>query len=169
MRRQRKSSRVVHATLCTEIICKNRSTNGVESCRCPTSPRSSIALKRKCSTCVPFRTNLTAALAKNSRTFYCFSFTFSRVGVSSGEALRASCCKDKDTIKTTSRWFCCAHLFAAPDRWMASSRQFCGMRLLPGTRKPRRTRPCPCPQPANRRTWTPSSWCLWSRRPSQPS
>lgn len=63
----------------------------------------------------------------------------------------------------------CSSLFPVSDRWMASWRQCCGMRLLPGTRKPRRTRPCPCPQLANQRIWTPSSWCHWSRRLSRPS
>lgn len=43
------------------------------------------------------------------------------------------------------------------------------MRSSRGTKRPRRTRPFPCPQPGSQRTWTPSSWSRWSRRPSRPS
>lgn len=96
-------------------------------------------------------------------------FFFVRGGFLSADALWAFLCRDKDRTKTISPRFCCAHLFPVSDRWTASWRQSCGMRLLPGTRKPRRTRPCPCPQPANQKIWTHSSWCHWSRRPSQPS
>lgn len=52
---------------------------------------------------------------------------------------------------------------------MASWRQSFVMRSSPGTRRPKKTRPCRCPRPANQRTWTPSSWSHWSRRLSQPS
>lgn len=54
-------------------------------------------------------------------------------------------------------------------RSTASWRRSSATRSSPGTRRPRRTRPCLCPRPANQRTWTPSSWCRWSRRPSRPS
>lgn len=55
------------------------------------------------------------------------------------------------------------------DRWTASWRPSFAMRSLRGTRRPKRTRPCPCRPPASRRTWTPSSWSHWSRRLSLPS
>lgn len=65
-------------------------------------------------------------------------------------------------LKVTS-WFPFSH------RWMESWRPSFVMRSSRGTKRPRRTRPFPCPQPGSQRTWTPSSWSRWSRRPSRQS
>lgn len=73
-----------------------------------------------------------------------------------------SCCK-RSHILIFSPWL---HV---SDRLMASWRRSFATRSSLGTRRPRRTHPCLCPRPASQRTWTPSSWCHWSKRPLRPS
>lgn len=125
-------------------------------------PFSSPTFKRKCGTGVPFIANLKSSSSVKTTKLSTSVSHFLSAMLDLCQWMLSELSYAEIKIKLYSS------LFPVSDRWMASWRQSCGMRLSPGTRKPRRTRPCPCLLPANRRIWTPSSWCPWSRRLSQP-